>query len=116
MFWLVTGPILIASLTEMEEAISQNIGVSKEFEIMQDCADKEAVVDTTLLRTANESTLEEILTTRNLAIAALGFIGLECFCGMCGLCCVFCSGFLNCSKRLELCKELIFFLSLTSKG
>ena len=37
---MVCGPIMIASLAEMQEAIEQNIEVSKEFEIMRDCAEE----------------------------------------------------------------------------
>lgn len=45
MVWIITGTILLVSLSEMENSFQTNIDQANEFSIMRECAEPEAYID-----------------------------------------------------------------------
>ena len=108
---------MLTSLAEMKDALDHNIEVSDEFVIFDGCAEQGAVVDTSYLQAVNEKTLNDVLTTRNMALVVFGMNALECLtlCGVgfAGLCpgskCARC-------RVDDICEEFTFFMKLIAHG
>ena len=43
--WFITGPIMLSSLTHMQDALEKNIESAQELRYFQECADEYAIVN-----------------------------------------------------------------------
>ena len=85
--WLIIGPIIMTSLAEMDKAAQDNMSVADEFDIINDCADSKAYVDSNAIKAIQLDQIDFITNLNILCIAAFAIFGIELCCGFGIFCC-----------------------------
>lgn len=88
-FWIILGIIIMVYLDEMRQAAEINKNQIVEFEIVNQCAEKQHHIDIAEIQTMQENTLEKTETLWMMSLVAFFILAGEVFCAGCAFCCAF---------------------------
>ena len=85
--WIIIGPIIMTSLAEMEKTAQDKFSAADTLEILNECADMGAWIDSRSIKKIQREQLGGIYSLQGLCIAAFVIVGIEIFCGLSFYCC-----------------------------